>query len=260
MKILFLLGIFASIVTSQSSGNMTESGQINRLVFDSVATSPAFITRTQFFEAWSAAIPYLPKPENVTQLDVAHYPLFMNSAVMIGKINNVTQLAMYFAQVLYESNGMTVRNAMPCSRFGSHDSCSSYIDINVDNNGAYNNSCTGKIEDYHGRGFLFLENVDNYRSASQELFGNEILYKYPKVVNISPSISWSTSAWIWVKKVGSLVGSSDAFGLSTKFLRPGDCSSKVSSENAQKAFDIYQKVLSVFDPDRTANQAGCIPT
>lgn len=256
---MFFFTIGIKNISTQSSANATESGQINLLIFDNVASSRAFISRTQFVEAWNAALPYLPKPDNVTHFDVGQYPHFMNSAVTIGNINNATQLAMYFAHILYATNGLSVNQVMPCTKFGSRVACKEYININVDNTGAFNDTMTGKLADYRGRGFLFLENVKSYKDASKYLYGNDILYKYPHLVSQNPSISWATSAWTWNTRVSSLVGSTDAFGLTTKFLRPGDCSSTKLSDNAKLAFDIYQQVLSVFDPDQIANAAGCVP-
>lgn len=244
-------------ISGQSSGTLTSSGQVNKLIFDSVAQSPAFISRTQFVEAWTASLPYLPVPNNVTFLSPMEYPLFMNSAVMVGNINNATQLAMYFAQVLYETNGLSISTVVPCSRFGNSQACTQYNSINVNNTDA-SQGPNGTLFKYHGRGRLFIQNVDAYKDASQALYGSDILYRNPHYLNTRPNVAWSTSAWNWYKTVGSVIGNSDAFGLSTKFLRPGDCSSGSHRKNADAAFNIYQQVLAVFDPDRVANGSGCI--
>lgn len=250
-----LLAIITSVVYAQSSASMTQSGQVNRLIFDSVAKSPAFVSKAQFVDAWNAAIPFLQKPENVTQLNVMQYPTFMNTAVTVGKINNSTQLAMYFAQILYETNGLSITNVMPCSRFGDSAACSDYSRANVNNTGGY---CP--CVDYHGRGRLFIENASDYKAASQALFNSDIIFENPNHVARYSQVSWATSAWNWSTNVGSLIGSSDAFGLTTKFLRPKDCAaSQGQSDAALKAFSIYQQVLAVFDPERVANPAGCVP-
>ena len=257
MMILFYLFplLFNNLISAQSDAGMTESGQINKLIFDTVASSPAFITRTQFVEAWNAAVPYLPKPSEAKHLNVFEYPYFMNTAVVIGKINNATQLAMYFAQVLYETNGLTISQVAPCSKLGTPDACSDYVNNRVNNDGRY---CD--CVDYRGRGRLFIEDVEDYKSASQALFGSDILFQHPDHVESYPQVAWATAAWNWATNVGSLIGTSDAFGLTTKFLRPNDCySSAVTSDESATAFNIYQQVLSVFDPDRTANPAGCVP-
>jgi predicted chitinase len=252
---LILNSFLISFITAQSRSNMTESGQVNRLIFDSVAASPAFISRTQFVEAWHAAVPYLPKPANVTQLNVIEYPYFMNTAVMIGKINNATQLAMYFSQILYETNGLSISQIMPCSRLGSETACSDYVTNRVNNTGAY---CG--CMDYRGRGRLLIEDADTYKSASNALFGKDIIFEHPDHVQKYPQVAWATAAWNWATNVGALIGSSDAFGLTTKFLRPNDCySSTMASDESSTAFNIYQQVLSIFDPDRVANPAGCVP-
>lgn len=250
-----LFALFLNTLMAQSDASMTASGQVNKLIFDSVASSPAFVSRTQFVDAWNAAVPYLPKPENVTRLNILHYPLFMNSAVTVGNINNVTQLAMYFSQILYETNGLSIVNVMPCSRFGDSASCASYIAANVNNTGGY---C--ECVDYHGRGKLFIENASDYKAASQALFNSDIIYENPDHVAKYPQVAWATAAWNWATNVGSLIGSSDAFGLTTKFLRPNDCSvSQGQTDAALSAFNIYQQVLSVFDPDRVPNSSGCVP-
>lgn len=247
--------LFISFIKAQSYSNMTESGQVNKLIFDSVASSPAFISRTQFVEAWHAAVPYLPKPANATKLNILEYPYFMNTAVLIGKINNTTQLAMYFAQILYETNGLSINLVMPCSRLGNREACSDYISKQVNNTGSYC-GCT----DYRGRGRLLIEDSDTYKSASNFLFGTDIIFEHPDHVQKYPQVAWATSAWNWATNVGDLIGSSDAFGLTTKFLRPNDCySNTVTSDESSTAFNIYQQVLSVFDPDRVANPAGCVP-
>lgn len=251
-----LLASLINLISAQSDASMTESGQLNKLVFDSVASSPAFVSRTQFVEAWNAAVPYLPKPANATQLNVFEYPTFMNTAVLVGNINNTTQLAMYFAQVLYETNGLSIKQVLPCSRLGNRDACSDYVEKNVNNVGGY---CD--CVNYRGRGRLFIEDVETYKSASNALFGDaDILYQNPDHVLKYPEVAWATAAWNWATNVGSLIGTSDAFGLTTKFLRPNDCYSNTTpSDESSMAFNIYQQVLSVFDPDRVANPAGCVP-
>ena len=249
--------IYSLFVKAQSSGTLTTSGQVNKLIFDSVAQSPAFISRSQFVEAWTASLPYLPIPNNVTFLNPMEYPLFMNTAVMVGNINNATQLAMYFAQILYETNGLSITSSVPCSRFGNQQACQEYNSINVNNTNAYQGA-NGTTFQYYGRGKLFIQNVGTYTDASQALYGNDILYKHPFSLNLRPNVAWATSAWNWATSVGSVIGNSDAFGLTTKFLRPGDCSKGQSSDNANIAFNIYQQVLSVFDPDRVANPSGCV--
>lgn len=255
MLLIILNALFFAFTSAQSQANLTQSGQINRLVFDSVTSSPAFVSRSQFIDAWNAAIPYLPKPLNVTQLSPYEYPNFMNTAVMIGNINNATQLAMYFAHILYDTNGLSISQVMPCSQLGSPSNCTQYVSNYVNNTGGYC-GCT----DYRGRGRLFIQNVPDYQSASQALYGNNILFRHPNHVQIYPSVAWATSAWNWATNVGSLIGSSDAFGLTTKFLRPNDCSSSTAPSNESlTAFNIYQQVLSVFDPIRVANPAGCVP-
>ena len=212
MILKFILSTFLiSFISAQSRANMTESGQVNKMIFDSVASSPAFISRTQ--------------------------------------------LAMYFAQILYETNGLSINQAMPCSRLGSRSACSDYIAKRVNNTGAYC-GCT----DYRGRGRLMVEDADTYKSVSNALFNNDILFEHPDHVQKYPQVAWATAAWNWATNVGALIGSSDAFGLTTKFLRPNDCYSNTeTSDESSTAFNIYQQVLSIFDPDRVANPAGCVP-
>lgn len=261
MILLWLLSFsFCSLLRGQSNGNMTQSGQLNKLIFDSVAQSPAFVSRSQFVEAWTAAIPYLPIPNNVTFLDPLEYPIFMNTAVMVGNINNATQLAMYFAQVLYDTNGLSIGKVVPCSRFGNQQACQDYSSINVNNTGAYQSG--NYTANYFGRGRLFIEGVNTFMASSQALYGSDVLYQAPGTVHMDLNVAWATSAWNWATNVGSVIGNSEAFGLTTKFLRPGDCSTSTSgqlSTNAGTAFNIYQEVLAVFDPDRVANPSGCVP-
>lgn len=225
------------------------------MVFDEVATSPAFVSRSQFYNAFVNAKANLPFPDNTTHLDIFQYPTFINSAILIGEIGTAEELAMYFAQVLYETNGLAFRLVPPCSSLGNCTTCRLYTDRFVNNTGG----APGR--NYYGRGHLWLQGASEYRAASRDLFQDErLLLRQPDLLVSSVEAAWAAAAWKWKTRIRPLLGGSNAFGLATKALRPWHCNGGIEDEQgaqAQAAFNIYVAVLAIFSPDSTANQAGC---
>ena len=224
------------------------------MIFDEVATSPAFVSRTQFYNAFTNAKYSFPFPSNTSTLDINHYPMFINNAILIGGIQSTTELAMFYAQVLYETNGLAFRIVPPCSALGNCTTCKNYTERFVNNTGGM----PGR--NYYGRGHLMIKDASEYAAVSQGLFNDSRLLVHPNILVTSLEAAWAAAAWKWKSKIRPLVSGSDAFGLSTKYLRPFDCQvhqHQNQTKAADTAFNIYNSVLQIFAPNATANSAGC---
>lgn len=243
-----------SEVRAQSAEALTPYNQVNLMVFDEAATSPAFISRSQYYNAFMMAQPYLPFPKNVSALDIFSYPSFINTAVLIANISSQQEMAMYLAQVIYETNGLTFRVVPPCSSLSNCTVCSNYTSKHVNNTGGVDGI------NYYGRGHLYIQNASEYLAVSQALFNDDSLLRNPNFLVNSYSVAWATAAWKWKTYVKPVLGGSDAFGLTTKYLRPADCAVPQNGNQTQQAttaFQIYEQVLSAIQPNLTANSAGC---
>ncbi len=253
---MFLLSflLYFGLTSAQSAASLTSSGQVNALVFDEVATSSAFVNRAQFYNAFINAKHSFPFPDNTTTLDIHQYPLFINSAILLANITSTQELAMFYAQVLYETNGLAYRIVPPCSALGDCTTCKNYTEKFVNNTGGV------PKRNYYGRGHLMIQDVQEYQSASQDLFNDTRLLNHPDTLVSSLEAAWATAAWKWNTKIRPLISGSDAFGLTTKYLRHMDCAVRMDQSQttaAETAFHIYTAVLQVFAPNATANAAGC---
>lgn len=241
-------------VRAQSAEALTPYNQVNLMVFDEAATSPAFISRSQYYNAFMMAQPYLPFPKNVSALDIFSYPSFINTAVLIANISSQQEMAMYLAQVMYETNGLTFRVVPPCSSLSNCTVCSNYTSQYVNNTGGVDGI------NYYGRGHLYIQNASEYLAVSQALFNDDSLLRNPNFLVNSYPVAWATAAWKWKTYVKPVLGGSDAFGLTTKYLRPADCAVPQNGNQTQQAttaFQIYEQVLSAIQPNLIANSAGC---
>jgi hypothetical protein len=227
---------------------------VNSLVFDEVAMSPAFVSRSQFYNAFINAKHEFPFPDNTTIPDIHQYPMFINNAILIANINSTVELAMFYAQVLYETNGLAFRIVPPCSSLGNCTTCKNYTEAFVNNTGG----APGR--NYYGRGHLMIQDAQEYSAVSQGLFNDTRLLDHPNILVASREAAWASAAWRWKTKISPLLSGSDAFGLTTKYLRPNDCRRRLNqkqSQAAKSAFHIYTSVLQAFSPNSTANSAGC---
>lgn len=223
------------------------------LIDSSVAASPAFITSDQFLQAYNASLPFLPTPlanETIAQMRINNqfaYPDFMNYAVITGNITTTNELAMYLANVLYQSNGLMTR-VDPACQDPSSGNC---LGLNL------NTTVFGSSVNYYGRGYLWIQGQSAYTDCANDMFGNDAtLLMYPDLIRISPTMSWATTAWYWKRFIQPAMST---FGSTIKLIRPSQCNGSLASPTpeSQAAWNIYVAILKVIAPTTGPSSSYC---
>ena len=237
ISFLFFLTIALRLTRAQTSFT-------SPLIDPAAAQSPVFITYNQFNQAVTASLMYLPYPINDTTvmampiLNQYAYPDFMNYAVKIANITTMDEMAMYLAQVLYQSNGLT-RNVDPACADPKSSNCAT---LNLSTN------MYGVPVNYYGRGFLWIQGKSAYINCAQDLFGNDsTLITYPDAILESQLINWATTSWYWNRFVQPSVSS---FGSTTKIIRPSQCNGSAAAPTPEliAAYNIYVAILKILAP------------
>ena len=238
-----LATIFFSLVSSSDSSN-------SPLLHPSVVSSPAFITMDQFTQAVNASFPFLPsaKSGNFTSNKYQLvYPDMMNYAVMLGNITTTNELAMYLANVLYQSNGLRLSYDPACEDPQSGN-C---LGLNL------NTTVFGTNVNYYGRGYLWIQGQSMYSDLANDMFGNDAtLLLYPDLIRISPTMNWASTAWFWRRYIQPYM---NTFGSTVKLMRPSQCNGSVTlpTPELQAAWNIYAAILSVLSPTTGPSSSYC---
>ncbi len=226
--------------------------QTNLLVLDRVASSPAFITQDQWFAAYNATLPYLSVPlHNISHphkfISNMSYPSFINYAVTIGNISSVDELAQYYAQILFQSNGFMLSKDPACYNETSTN-CQAL---------GLQTQAYGVDVNYYGRGYLWLQGASTYRAANSDLFGHDVtLLVDPNSISKHRSLNFATSAWFWKTFVAP--GRTN-YGSTTAVLRPTTCNGSPTNPTASSvaAWNVYVAILKVLSPDSTPSSGFC---
>ena len=242
MTTLILLTVLFGFVFGQSP-----------LIHPSATASPAFITSDQFNQAVNASIPFLSRPmtnSTLERLPVTNqlaYPDFMNYAVIIGNITSTNELAMYLANVLYQSNGLTMR-VDPACKDPKSGNC---LALNL------NTTVFGTEVNYYGRGYLWLQGQSAYTDCANDMFGNDAtLQLYPDLIRLNPSMNWATTSWYWKRFIQPFMGT---FGSTVKLIRPSHCNGSLASPTpeSQAAWNIYVAILKIIAPTTGPSSSYC---
>ncbi|PVU94512.1 hypothetical protein BB561_002494 [Smittium simulii] len=160
------------------------------------------------------------------------------------KLSSNMEAAMFLAHALYESEGLKDKKDSACTIVD----CAQYYKSRSDS--------PGKV--YSGRGYIQLTFAKNYQKASSFLYNNDSLFLQPEKVENDEMASWGVSIWFW-KSFISLDPSvqSGEFGKTTKIITSGlDCSG-ITIKNSKTRYEIYKKVLKVFDSSKAPIENGC---
>lgn len=206
-----------------------------------VANSSALISPELYHSAYLAAQPFLETPLNGTDhtyFNPFSYMDFMNTAVLVGNITSVSELAMYYAQILYQSNGFKWAVDPVCIDTTSAACKALNLTATVD----------GVTNNFYGRGYLRLTGLSSYVVANEYLFGRNstVFLKHPDLAVADLKINFAVSAWKWKHFVqDSKNGALTSFGGTTLALRPNDCNSNVLAPlpQSQRAYNVYVAVL-----------------
>jgi chitinase len=173
----------------------------------------------------------------------AQYNSFINNYATAGQISSVRELAMFLAEIIWESQGLVKKSEIKCQG----NNCAADYRSDGDDPNKF----------YYGRGYIQLTWSYNYRAASQALFGDDRLVSDPDQVANNEDLAWETAFWFWSANVHNAAGVQDGqFGSATNAingaLECGPCRGSCSNRN-----DIYARVLQAFAVNESPNTAGC---
>jgi len=172
----------------------------------------------------------------------AQFQGFSGVIVPYSGIDSKLELAMFLAQLLWESDGLQEKVEQDCLYNGCQGEYQSPQDI--------------PGESYYGRGYIQLTWASNYLACSQDLFKDNRLLKNPNVVAQNDKISWASAAWFWKKNVHA-VAVTKKFGATTKAINGAlECTGS-DQDKAKKRFAIYTKVLKAFGVNEAPDETGC---
>lgn len=192
--------------------------------------------------AWTNGKQYLPDP-NIPAPTTDQYNAFINNASSKGGIASKTELAMFLAEIMWESGGLYYKSELACQQ----------------------NNCAGSYQDsvgipgkyYYGRGYIQLTWGANYKAASNALYNNDDLLNNPDQVATNEDYAWGVSFWYWKANVKPALNNTYDFGLATKAINGAlECSGS-GTDIAKKRYQIYTEVLKVFEPSATPIESGC---
>ncbi|KCZ76778.1 hypothetical protein H311_02220 [Anncaliia algerae PRA109] len=163
---------------------------------------------------------------------------------MSDAFDSVDEAAMFLAQIIHESAGLTKIEEEACANGGCE--------------GQYGSDQGEPGKSYHGRGFIQLTWPDNYKAASEGLGMGDELYKNPEKVSEDPKIAMDVSIWFWQNRVANQPGVKEGqFGATTKAINgPIECSGG-GNDTPQKRYDIYTKVAKILGVTNLASPDGC---
>ncbi|CAF0797668.1 unnamed protein product [Brachionus calyciflorus] len=201
-----------------------------------VSPSDNLVTKDEFINAVVSSGYQRPRDEQ--------YINFVTKAGPDGSITSKRELAMFLAQILWESGGLVYLSEIACLQNG----CA----------GSYVTADDYPGQKYYGRGYIQLTWSYNYKAASQDLYNDLRLYTNANQVALNDGIAWAVSFWYWKKNVHSRPGvSSGQFGATTNAINGAlECSGPYTSK-ARQRFEIYKKVLVAFSIFEAPIENGC---
>ncbi|KAJ1918108.1 hypothetical protein H4219_002830 [Mycoemilia scoparia] len=162
-----------------------------------------------------------------------------------GSISSAREAAMFLSEILWESAGLTATSEIACKDNGCQ--------------GSYSTAGDPAGKSYYGRGYIQLTWSANYKMCSQKLYNDDRLYQDPDVVATDDNVSWQVSFCFWAENVHNAAGVQDGkFGAATKAINGAlECNGGGAVDKAKKRYEIYKKVLAVFDSGSTPDESGC---
>ncbi|RWS07222.1 Lysozyme-like domain-containing protein [Dinothrombium tinctorium] len=172
------------------------------------------------------------------------YEAVVSQCTKKGAITSKLELAMFMAQILWESGGLRYKREIGCEK----NECANI----------YDNSVGLPDKAYYGRGYMMLTHSYNYKAASHELYGDNRLIEDPDLVADDEQVAWATAFWFWKRNVHNAPGVQEGkFGVTTRKINGAfECKGQYK-DRARRRFKIYKKILIDFNIKEKANEKGC---
>lgn len=244
---------FLSLLTGTLFRIAGAQGFVSPILDPEVISSPAFITSQQFYQALNVSLPFLPSPiSNSTLTRTIEknryvYPDFINYSIKIGNITTMDEMAMFLAQVLYQSNGLSANCDPACKDPGS----TNCMNLNL------NTTVFSSNVNYYGRGYLWIQGQSAYTECAKDLFGNDsTLLIYPDAIRASDSLNWAATSWYWRRMVQPNMST---FGSTIKLIRPSHCNGSAAAPKpeATNAWNLYAAILKILAPTSPPSSSYC---
>lgn len=166
----------------------------------------------------------------------------MSYATSVGRSWSKRELAMFLANILWESDGLRAKEEY--------------------HPGVYSHPPLDKPgRRYYGRGYIQLTWSYNYAAASKALFDDERLLWNPEWVAKEEKLAWATAFWFWSAKVHTDpdVRMGGMFGASVRAINGGaECgAASATNDAARKRFNMYWNIFRVFGLYGRPNADGC---
>lgn len=223
---------------SQVQANVQNASSSTGSSSGSTTSGTPLVTESEFMAAWKAAIPVIDPNTQLPTHD--QYVAMVNNAGPAGGITSRQELAMFLAEIMWESGGLKYKAELTPPP------------------GAYNDGIGDPSKQYYGRGYIQLSWGANYQKASIALNDPTILSN-PDSVATDENKAWAVSFWYWNAIVKpQLATNPAAFGLATKAINGAlECGSGPNTDRARKRFQVYTAILNTWEPSMTPVETGC---
>jgi len=160
---------------------------------------------------------------------LAQYNALCAQATTAGRITTKDVMAMFLAQIAWESVAFQYQSEIACT---PPNSCPGSYDRGGANN-----------QQYYGRGYMQLSWSYNYKACSNALAGNNVLVDNPNLVATDENYSWGCAFWFWKTNVATYPGYGGGFGYTTKAINGAlECGNGLYKQNGPLRYQLYQCV------------------
>jgi hypothetical protein len=208
------------------------------------------------------------------------YGLHLSKSDLLNAMKKVEEKLNVFydldnVKYLHEQSVEQLNFALQSSGISSKNELAMFLAHVAIETGGFNTLTEAATFEYAGCGYLQITGEDNYRKASNDLFGDDRLVKDPSLACNDNTIAWQISFWYWKHAVqvfpGFLQDSEYHFGASTMVINGIQCPNLTSprsgtvispiNANTLAALQRHQAYIAIFNAwgleGQPADNCGC---